>query len=316
MIVQMVKTALVVYYGVLACLFIFLLWRNASAPDALKNTGVVLASILPIALLVLPYLNSETIEKRYTYMLLFDSKRNTLIGGQEPNLYSSAYIPMFTNLGGLKDALTGNSWTEVMDKKGFDLIERGALEALQRKFSISWDYASVSKFKGPGFQSEQFTFTDTSSKNTEITLSQLQTIFKHNRLISHPGVDVFPKLILPPDSTIQTEQTDSERTIKISNPKLSVQIRITGQMGGAQQQGIWGVQSPDPDDMNRFIGMFYGVSVIGEIGSTWVYSPEMTAYRRYFDNLSDVLSTYDWEKIDHDIHDHVFRKSMSKILDP
>jgi hypothetical protein len=315
MIVQIVKIALIVY-GLLACAFIILLWRNASAPDALKNTGVVIASILPIALLVLPYLNSETIEKRYTYMLLFDSKRKTLIWGQEPNLYHSAYIPMFANLGGLNNALTSNSWTEVMDTNGVDLIERGVLEALQRKFSASWDLASVSKFKGPGFQSEQFTFTDTSSNRTEIALTQLQTIFTHNRIITHPGVVVFPNLILPPDSTIQTEQTGHERTIKISNSKLSVQIRITRQMGGPQQQGIWGVQPPDPEDMNRYTGMFYGVSVIGKIGSTWVYSPEMTAYRRWFDNISDVLSTYDWEKIDHDIHDYVFRKSMSKILDP
>jgi len=315
MIVQIVKIALI-GYGLLACFFIILLWRNASAPDALKNTGVVLASILPIALLVLPYLNSETIEKRYTYMLLFDSKRKTLIWGQEPNLYNSAYIPIFANLGGLKDALTGNSWTEVMDKKGLDLIERGALEALQNRFSVSWDYASVSKFKGPSFRSEYYNFADTSSNKTDISLTELQRIFKHNRLVVQPGVDVFPNLVLPPNSNIQTKQTDNERTITISNPKLSVEIRITGQMGGPQQQGIWGVQPPDPEDMNRYTGMFYGVSVIGKIGSTWVYSPEMTTYRRWFDNISDVLSTYDWEKIDNDIHDYVFRKSMSKILDP
>ena len=313
--VLLVKIALI-GYGLLACLFIFLLWRNASAPDALKNTGVVLASILPIALLVLPYFNSETIEKRYTYMLLFDSKRKTLTWGQEPNFYDSAYFPMYANLGGLKDSLTANTWSEMMYKKGLDLIERGALEALQNRFSISWDYASVSKFKGPAFQSEYYTFADTGSSKTEISLNELQRIFKHNRLILHPGVDVFPNIVLPPDSTIQTKQADNERTITISNPKLSVTIRITGQAGVPQQQGIWGVQAPDPEDMNRYMGMTYGVSVIGEIGRTWVYSPEMTAYRRWVDNLSEVLSKFDWETIDHDIHDDVFRKAMTKILNP
>ena len=275
-----------------------------------------MASILPIALLVLPYLSPETIEKRYTYMLLFDSKQKTIVQGQIPNGYFSAYVPMFTNLQGLEDALTGNTFSDFMGRKGLDLIERGVLEELQRKFSNSWDIGPRGKFKGPGFSAEYSTSAGTSSGKTEITLLQLQTTFKHNRLISYPGVVVTPNLILPPDSTLQIEQNEHERTIKISNPKLSVQIRITGQMGGVQQQGIWGVQSPDPEDMNRYSGVFFGVSVIGEIGRSWIYSPEMAAYRRWFDNLSDGLNTYDWERINHDIDEAVFRKAMSKILDP
>lgn len=316
MTVQIVKISLVVY-GLLACFFIFLLWRNASAPDALKNTGVVLASILPIALLVLPYLSPEMIEKRYTYMLLFDSKRKTLIHGQEPNRYFSAYIPMFANLQGLDDELSGKTFSEFMGKKGLDLIERGIIEALESRFSNSWDIGPVAKFKGPGF-SVQYSSKGISpnTNKAEISLSEIQRIFNHNRLISHPGVVVMPKLVLPPDSTLQTEQTNHERTIKIINQKLSVQIRTTGQMGGVQQQGIWGIQPPDPNDMNRYSGIFFGVSIIGEIGPTWIYSPEMAAYRQWFDNLSDGLSTYDWERIDHDINEAVFRKSMSKLLDP
>lgn len=314
MVVQIVKASLVVY-GFLACFFIFLLWRNASAPDALKNAGVVLASILPIAMLVLPYLSSETIEKRYTYVLLFDSKEKTLTDGKEPNNYSSAYSSMFTNLRGLEDAVSDKSFSQFMGKKGFDLIERGVLEALLIRFSNTWNVGPVSKFKGPGFSMESFSAGTTSNK-TEITLIELQKLFKHNSLISHPGVVVMPKLVLPPDSTLQTEQSDHERIIKISNPKLSVQIRITSQMGGVQQQGIWGVQPPDPSDMNRYSGIFFGVTVNGEIGGTWIYSPDMTGYRQWFDNLSDILSKYDWERIDQDIHENVFRKSMSKLLGP
>ena len=42
---QIVKVSLICY-GVFACVSILLLWRNASAPDALKNAGIVVASIL------------------------------------------------------------------------------------------------------------------------------------------------------------------------------------------------------------------------------------------------------------------------------
>ncbi|TKB59570.1 MAG: hypothetical protein E8D40_01670 [Nitrospira sp.] len=314
--VYTVKIALVVY-GLLACFFIFLLWRNASAPDALKNTGVVLASILPIALLVLPYLSPEKIEERSTHMLLFDSEQKTLILGKEPNNYFSAYIPMYANLSNLEGALAGETFSEFMGEKGKDLIERGILEALLLRFSSGWDIGPVSKFKGPsGLSTQYYMSPGTSTAKTEISLLQLQNIFNHNRLISHPGVVVMPKLVLPPDCTLQTEQSGHERTIKITNQKLSVQIRITPQMGVVQQRGIWGVQPPDPMNMNRYSSIFFLVSIVGEIGRTWTYSPEMTTYRRWFDNISDGLSAYDWERIDKDIHDAVFRESMTKLLDP
>ncbi len=91
---QIVKVALICY-GFFACGLIFLLWRNAAAPDALRNAGIVVASILPVALLVLPYLSPETIEKRLTYVLLFDSESKQITVGQEPNNYFS------TNAGNL-----------------------------------------------------------------------------------------------------------------------------------------------------------------------------------------------------------------------
>ena len=313
--VYAVKGALVLY-GLLACSFIFLLWRNASAPDALKNTGVVLASILPVALLVLPYLDPEKIEKRFTYMLLFDSERRTLILGKEPNNYYSAYIPMYANLSNLEGLLAGETFSEFMGEKGKDLIERGILEALLLRFAAGWDIGPVIKFKGPsGLSTQYYTSPTTNTAKTEISLPELQKLFNHNRLISHPGVVVMPGLILPPDCTLQTEQPGHERTIKITNQKLSVQIRIAPKMGAAQQRGIWGVQPPDPTNINRYSGIFFLVSIVGEIGRTWTYSPEMAAYRGWFDNISDGLSTYDWERIDKEIHDAVFRESMTKLLD-
>ncbi len=313
MTVQMVKGTLIVY-GLLAGFFIFLLWRNASAPDALKNTGVAIASILPLALLVLPYLSPETIERKYTYMLLFDSEKKILIQGEEPNNYFLAYFPMFTNLSLVKDSLTGNNFSDFMGPKGMDLIEKGVVEQLLLRFDAGWDILPVSKFRGPGFSSEQYTFSNSTTEATAVGLDQIQKVFRHNRLISHPGVLVVPKLVLPPESSLKTEQKENERTIFISNPKLSVKIRITQQSGGVQQQGIWGVQAPDPTNMNRYSGIFFGVTILGEVGRTLSYSPEIAAYKRWFESIGDRLSTFDWEQVDRDINETVFRKAMSKIL--
>jgi hypothetical protein len=47
---------LVVLYGIAVFGALVLIWMNASPPDAPKNTGIMLASILPVAIAVLPSL--------------------------------------------------------------------------------------------------------------------------------------------------------------------------------------------------------------------------------------------------------------------
>ena len=309
---QIVKVSLICY-GVFACVSILLLWRNASAPDALKNAGIVVASILPIAISALPYLTLETIEKRLNYMLLFDTDLKRITQGRVPNPYFIAYIPMFANIPDIENAFSADNFSDLMGKQGLDFVERGVLEGLLSTFQLAWDIVPTSKFKGPGFSSLEYA-QGTSTEKTEISLPQLQAIFKHNRWIPQPGVVVNPQLVLPPNSQFGVESNEQGRTIKITNPMLSVKITMSPQMGGVQQQGIWGVQSPDPQNMNRYNAVFFRVSISGELNRTRVHSPEMTIYRRWFENITEALSRFDWERIDNDIQQTSLREAVSKVL--
>jgi len=68
-----VRIALIIYV-VIAGSVVFLLGRNSAAPDSLKNVGILIASILPVLIAVLPYLNPEKIEKHFTFALFYDAK--------------------------------------------------------------------------------------------------------------------------------------------------------------------------------------------------------------------------------------------------
>jgi hypothetical protein len=309
---NLVKAALVLFI-IGAGFSVYILWRNASAPDALKNAGIVVASILPVALSIFPYLTLETVQKRLNYMLLFDSEAKKISYGQIPNHYFVAYIPMFANLPDNDDAFSANSFTELMGKQGLDFVERGVLEGLLSQFSSGWDIVKQSKFKGPGFTSGDYTL-GSSKEKTEVSLAQLRKVFDHNPLISRPGVVVSSKLVLPPKTDLRVEPNEQGRTLNISNSMLGVKIAISPGAGWVQQHGIPGVLYPDPENMNRYSTVFFRVTISGELNRTRVHSPEMGVYRRWFDNLTDTLSRFDWETIDNDIQQTSLRKAVSKIL--
>lgn len=270
-----------------------------------------MASILPIAITALPYLTLETIEKRLNYMLLFATELKRITQGRVPNPYFIAYIPMFANL--KEDSFSANSFSDLMGEQGLDFVERGVLEGLLSRFHHAWDIISTSKFKGPGFFSFEFV-PGTNTEKTEIPLRRLQTIFDHNKWISQQGVVVMSQLVLPPNSQFGVESNEQGRTIKITNPMLSVKIAMTPQTGMVRQQGIWGVQSADPQNMDRYYAVFFRVSITGELNRTRVHSPEMAVYRRWFENMTEALSVFDWERIDNEIQQISLREAVSKIL--
>ena len=70
--VSFVKGALILY-GASALFTVILMWNNASATDAIKNAGIMCASLLPILIVVLPYLIPEKMSTQYTYALFYDS---------------------------------------------------------------------------------------------------------------------------------------------------------------------------------------------------------------------------------------------------
>lgn len=308
-----VRIALIIYV-IIAGSVVFLLGRNSAAPDSLKNVGILMASILPVLIAVLPYLNPEKIEKHFTFALFYDAKEKKVISGNAWNPYSSSYIHMFTNLSQVPDALDAASFSDLMEAKGLNIIEKGIIQALLMKFSTHWDI-EAKKFEGPVSTSE--TWAANSKLETKpIKLAEIQGTFKGNPLITKPGVLVGPnqQICLPPKCKIKVETTDKSRSIIFSNPYATIKIVFHASSGMVAQQGVWGVLIPDPADMNRYYIVEYRVDATMLISRTKTYSPEMKNYRKWFENICDILSGYDWNVVDKKIEKSLNRDAISKTL--
>ena len=62
---------------------LWLLWHNSAAPDALKNTGLLVASLLPVLIAVLPYIKEERMSRQFVFDLFYDTKEKRIIGGDK-----------------------------------------------------------------------------------------------------------------------------------------------------------------------------------------------------------------------------------------
>ena len=291
---------------------LWLLWHNSAAPDALKNTGLLLASLLPVLIAVLPYIKEEKSLRHFVFDLFYDTQTKEIIGGDKFSSYDSNYMYMFTNLSLVPDALTAKDFSEVMDKKGLDIIEKGIIQSLLSKFMMHWDI-ETRKFQGPIGSSESASWV--SQLNSEaIQLSDIQNIFKHNPLISKQGVLVQPKLSKPPKSIIKIKNEDKARAFIIENPYSSIEIVIRPSMAEVAQQGIWGIVASDPKNKNRYFAIEYKVIITFVQKRANVYAPEMKNYKMWFENICDTLQRFDWGTVDRQIENRLNREAISKIL--
>lgn len=309
---EIIVKAGVVVYLLLAMFSMYLLWNNASASDALRNTGIAVATILPLLVAVLSYLVPEKLERRFSYILFYDSKSHQITSGNPPNVYYITYTHMFSNLSQVPNATSAKSFTDIMGGQGLDILEKGVLEALCSKFFANWDIVERI-FPAPTWKMMEYAPGGSSDKKV-IELAGLQKLFNHNRLVAHPRVLGIPNLTLPPDSSLEVDASNIMRAIKIRTPLIAVTIKITQGAGGVAQGGIWGVLPADPTDMNRYYAVQFPIQVSAELSRFKKYSPSMGNYRRWFENLSQTLSQYDWMEVDRTIQETLTRSSISKRL--
>jgi len=298
-------------YAIFASIAVVLLWKNSAAPDGLKNVGILVASILPVLIVALPYLKQEPIEQHFTFILFYDSKDKTITWGDKSNPYFSNYLYMFTNLP--DDALKAENFSELMGSKGLNIIEKGILEALFLKFSTHWDI-ELKKFEGPIGASESWT-SNSKMETQFIELAKIQEVFQHNPFIVKSGF-IFPQLSVPPSSKISVKISENSRAVIFNNPYSTLEIVFHPSSGMVAQQGIWGVLKPDGSNMNRYFMVEYKVDCKLLVKGTKAYSPEMKSYRRWFENVCDELSRYDWNVVDKKVESTLNREAISKILGP
>jgi hypothetical protein len=221
-------------------------------------------------------------------------------------------MDMFTNLSEVPGALKAENFSELMEARGLNIIEKGIIEAFLMKFSTHWDI-ETKKFEGPTSVSESWVSTSVfNAKSVEI--AEIRKIFKHNPLIVKSGVLVGTQISIPPDCKVDCKSTDKSREIIFSNPYVILDINFRASSGGVAQQGIWGALISDPTNMNRYSLVEYRVDVTMTIKRTKTYSPEMKSYRRWYENICDILSGYDWNVVDKKIERSLSREAISKIL--
>ena len=145
-------------------------------------------------------------------------------------------------------------------------------------------------------------------------MTEVQRIFKHNPLISSPGIIVYQGINIPPNCDIKAEVAGQKRTMTFITPYGILRIVINPWYGGVAQQGIRGVLKVNPQNKNRYYAIHYLVNVSFSLNRWKVYSPEMKDYKRWFENICEILSKYDWEVIDNKIEKDLNRKAVSKVL--
>jgi hypothetical protein len=305
-----VVRCVVIICAVLALLSFALIWQNASAPDALKNTGILLAATVTVLLSVLPYFRKEHLKTRYSLVLLFDSKEHTLITGESWNAYAGAYMEMFTNLSQIKDAVQGDGFSEFMGPKGLDIIEKGLLQILMTGFQSNWDLIRTES-ETPNFHSVELA-NGPARNGKEFTISSIRTKFHGNPLITTEGVLINEIMVLPPASDITIERKGNIRAISIKNPYVVLTIKFQPTSSGVLQQGVWGILSPDKADMNRYSGINFQVEICMDQRS-W-YLPDNDSYKRWFQNICDFVAELDWRQVESKVEKATNRRAITQLL--
>ena len=86
-------------YIVLGSFAAFHLWRNAAAPNALQNAGIILAGLIPAFIAVLPYVHKTTkLKNEYNLVIFFNEESKQVIQTGLFSPYLRAYFNLFGNL--------------------------------------------------------------------------------------------------------------------------------------------------------------------------------------------------------------------------
>jgi hypothetical protein len=288
-----VKSSLIIYV-LLAGISIFIMWKNSEAPDALKNVGAVVASLLPILIFGFSNLTPEKTEKTLHFMLLFDTESKQLVFGNIPSTYSTRFAFTEGDLtpAGLKKI---QSQYDLIDKAGLDVIERILVSRLSLRFQHNWDYV-FDKMKGPGFN--QIVFTPGKMKEKTILKNEeIRALFKGNTVYDDDSIPVSWQFCLPPNGRLERSVSDHTRTITLKSKLYSIEFRVTGQAMMVMQQGIPNILARNPQNENQYYASFYTINATGTSSLLSKYSEESKYYKRWFENVIDVASELDWEKI-------------------
>jgi hypothetical protein len=304
----------IVSYGIMVFGVIVLMWLNSSAPDVSKNVVIMFASILPVVVAVLPYTSKVTKSSEYNFVLPYDSNTKAVTVGDDFNPYWFLYSSMFINLSEAPEGLLGPTDLTGFETVGLDIIEKGIVESLCKRFWRQWAIDKVEHRTPSGYSFHGRLY----SKRAGVTVSieEIRKRFSHNKIISWPNVIKYNGVTLPPGCGITAQPEANERHIRFKDKYLTTEIAIRYSSGSVEQTGVWGVLPPDPNKINRYYSFHYIVSLKAELSQLRRYSPEMAVDERWYENLAEMLSRFDWENVDRYTLETMQRKAISSTVKP
>lgn len=307
---NIVRFFIIPIYVVMALITIYLIGKNSASNDSLKNGSILVASLLPVLIAVLPYLNIREENQSLVFNLIYDSTTKQVITGNHSTPYDYAYIPVFANIP--EEYIKADNFSELMGPKGLDLIEKGIINELLLTFSSHWDFETIKQTTPIGESTQR---KHSNEKFKKLNLDEVIALFSHNKIINTPGVLVGSGLALPPDSKLLISTTDKERTLTISSQKTETTIQIIPTMGGVIQKGLDGIIEPDPENINRYYIISYNINLNFKPKRFEQYSPGMKKYIRWFNNTNEVLKKMTWEEIAEKNQQRLLDDAIKKILD-
>jgi hypothetical protein len=298
-----IQIAIVVYVAV-AGIAAWLLWNNAAAPDAVKNLGIGFASLLPLLVAILPYLNQEKLENRFSFVLLYDSLNKRAWEGNGWDPYTDSYREMLLNLSLSTKHTQFEDWGHFQDS-GYDIIEKGIVQSLLSPGPVFWEGGPRTNWLEPeGFRLSHI-----------LSIDEVREIFRHNSLITTPGILYFEHWSLPPNSTLSAGPRRFSRTITITNPYGALSISIHAGGGGTKE--LWGIVEPNAKNRGgkipRYVAVKYDV-FLTFVPARFKNYETMVSYKRWYGIISDVLSEFDWKKVEEKIEKERTGEAISKTL--
>lgn len=308
-----VKGVLILYGFAFIGIFI-VLWQNSYDVGNAKNLTIIFSSLAAIFAITFPYIKMDRMSDGYNYVLFLDRNSGNILSGECPNPYESRYLNMFVNTSGLKSEYNSKSpFEEMMGEKGLRIVEYGILNAMLVRFRSDWDI-NVQKQKILMGTQESWAKAGDGKKGAYVSSSSLREYFSFNPIVASKQTIVSPGFWLPPGSKLKVVTPEKNtRDILIEGDRFKTKIRIFATMGRAIPNKISGI-------INR---NYKGIDLLGfnySIGIETYISPRILSHRdrnklkKWHVNLSEVLSVYDWERVEEDVDKKMYKQAAEKIL--
>ena len=305
---MLVKSILLIYVF-FAGVVIFILWRQSTNNEAIRNAILLLGSLSPVIYFVLT-LNKPIQKSEIIYRLFLNSETRYL--ETISPWFRFKCLPLFTGneLVTKTSNYDGNS-ISFFYNSGLDIVEKTIMYQLTTNMSNWWDISINSTDLEFGSGQSSVTPVSEKTKTTLINLNQIQKIFNYNVLLSTNGTLIYDSLAVPPNATLKSQKKDQSRKIIISNGEVEMEINIVPSLSGLVLSNDLGVFDNTKIQKHVYSTCLYKIAITTKI-SRFAPSTYQEKYLNWHSNVVNLLQAFDWQKIKIEFLKELEKESLLK----